>query len=881
MCRQDACAPSLILTNFPLKNSARRFVAVLLLACALPGAALQAKPPARLLPVKPVSVAVSAQKLAAIDSEVNREIGLQHLPGAVVLVARNGGVVWRKAYGARVVEPAREPMTTDTIFDVASLTKVVATATSIMILVERGKVRLSDPLSTYIPEIKGDGRERITLELLLTHRSGYAPDFDLKDRWTGYDEAIKRLVQEPLRNPPGARFVYSDIGYIALGEVVRRASGLSLDEFARRNIFQPLGMRDTSFRPILPSRSPTMREGSSQAASKARPNGWASVAENLRARIAPTEKRRGQLSYLGDTPQSAEASEGEKWLRGEVHDPTSYRMNGVAGHAGLFSTADDLAVYCQMILNGGQLRGVRILSPLSVAEMTRPRLVSEARWTRGLGWDIDTSFSSNRGDLFPLGSFGHTGFTGTSLWLDPASKMFVVFLSNRVHPDGKGDVASLRGRVASIAAGSVTDLAVVASARLQLTNYYESMLRDLARFTFTREQAIATAAMSAGVGSNAAEATVLTGIDVLARDGFKQLAGKRVGLVTNQTGRDRSGRSTIDVLKEAPNVKLVALFSPEHGIRGAADENVSDSKDEQSGLPIYSLYGETRRPKPEQLKDLDALVFDIQDIGTRFYTYISTLGHVMEEAAKARLPVFVLDRPNPIGGLDVEGPIADADKLSFVVYHRIPVRHGMTIGELARLFNQELKFGCDLRVIEMSGWKRSMWLDETNLLWVNPSPNMRSLTEATLYPGVGLLETTNVSVGRGTDTPFEVVGAPWIDGQQLASYLNNRRIAGVRFVPLRFKPLTSVFKGEECSGINIIVTDRSKFRPVLSGLEIAVALRKLYPSDWKVDSYLRLLANGETLERLKRGEAAGEIVRSWSGGLDEFRKVRAQVLLYQ
>ncbi|MCA1607327.1 MAG: serine hydrolase, partial [Acidobacteria bacterium] len=414
-----------------------------------------------------------------------------------------------------------------------------------------------------IPELKGEGRERITLELLLTHRSGYAPDFDLKERWTGYGEAVKRLMQEPLRNPAGARFVYSDIGYIALGEVVHRVSGQTLDEFARRNIFAPLGMRDTGFRPPA----------------------------NLRARIAPTEKRRGQLSYLGDTPRVSEI-DADKWLRGEVHDPTAYRMAGVAGHAGLFSTADDLAIYCQMILNGGQYRGVRILAPLTVAEMTRPRLVSESAWTRGVGWDINSSFSTNRGDLFPLGSFGHTGFTGTSLWIDPASGMFVVFLSNRVHPDGKGDVASLRGRVASIAAGAVTDLATIAGARLELSQYYERLTSDLARFTASREQALA---MSAGLP--AADANVLTGIDVLARDGFKQLAGMRVGLVTNHTGRDRSGRSTIDVFYKNPKVKLVTLFSPEHGIRGAADEKVSDSKDEQTGLPIYSLYGETRRPR--------------------------------------------------------------------------------------------------------------------------------------------------------------------------------------------------------------------------------------------------------------------------------------------
>lgn len=836
-----------ILPRFPLIN-ARHSVAVLLLALALPTSALPTKPPRNLKKTNPARVAVSAQKLEAIDGEVESEIKQRHLPGAVVLVARDGSVVWRKAYGARAVEPAREAMTADTIFDVASLTKVVATATSIMILVERGKLRLSDSLSNYIPEIKGEGRERITLELLLTHRAGYAPDFDLRDRWTSYDEAIKRLIREPLRNPPGAGFVYSDINYIALGEVVHRVSGLTLDQFARRNIFVPLGMHDTGFRPKL----------------------------KLRARIAPTEMRRGQLSYLGDKPQQSEVG-GDKWLRGEVHDPTSYRMGGVAGHAGLFSTADDLAIYCQMILNGGQYRGIRILSPLTVAEMTRPRIVSEAGWTRGLGWDINTSFSTNRGDLFPLGSFGHTGFTGTSFWIDPASKMFVVFLSNRVHPDGKGDVASLRGRVASIAAGAVTDVAVVGRARIEVSQYYERLTGDLARLTASREQALAISASA----NNATDARVLTGIDVLARDGFKQLAGMRVGLVTNQTGRDRTGRSTIDVLFKAPNVKLVALFSPEHGIRGAADEKVSDSKDEQTGLPIYSLYGETRRPKPEQLKDLDAIVFDIQDIGTRFYTYISTLGYVMEEAAKAQRPVFVLDRPNPIGGLEVEGPVADTDKLSFTAYHAIPVRHGMTIGELARLFNQERNLGCDLKVVEMEGWKRGMWLDETNLIWVNPSPNMRSLTEATLYPGVGLLETTNVSVGRGTDTPFEVVGAPWIDGQQLASYLNSQRIAGVRFVPVRFTPGSSVFKGEECSGINLIVTDRSKFRPVFTGLEIAVALRKLYPSQWKVDSYVRLLVNNDSLERLKSGVSAGEIVRSWSDGLDQFRKARARALLYQ
>lgn len=799
---------------------------------------LVAQPVFAQLPVaKPESVAVSASRLGEMDAVIEGEIANRRLPGAVVFVGRKGRVVWHKSYGARVVEPAREAMSVDTIFDVASLTKVVATATSIMILVERGKVRLSDPVSRHIPELKGEGRERVTIEQLLTHVSGYQPDFDLRERWTGHDEAIKRLIAEPLHNPPGTRFTYSDIGFIALGEVVGRVSGMPLDQFAKKNIFEPLKMRDTSFRPDA----------------------------SLQTRIAPTEKRRGQLSYLGDSAANIGA-EGDVWLRGQVHDPTSYRMNGVAGHAGLFSTAQDLAIYCQMILNFGEYGGVRILSPLSVNEMTRPRLVNTAGGTRGLGWDINTSFSGNRGDLFPLGSTGHTGFTGTSIWIDDASEMFVVFLSNRVHPDGKGDVGRLRGRVASIAAGAVTDPAVGKLARDYTKKYYE-MVESQRQF-------------ASHLSSPATSVKVLTGIDVLERNNFKQLAGMRIGLVTNHTGRNREGRQTIDVLSKAPNVKLVALFAPEHGIRGLVDDNVSDSKDEATGLTIYSLYGESRRPKAEQLKDLDALVYDIQDVGVRFYTYISTLGYILEEAAKIKLPVFVLDRPNPIGGVDVDGPIADSDKLSFVSYHTIPTRHGLTIGELAQLFNRQRKIGADVRVIKMEGWRRSMWFDETNLTWINPSPNMRSLTEATLYPGVGLIELTNVSVGRGTDTPFEILGAPWIQGDKLAEHLNQRAIPGVRFVPIRFAPNASVYKNEQCGGVNIIVTDRAAFRPLLVGMELALAMRKLYPNEWKIDNYQRLLVNADTLERIKRGEPARQIVDSWNDGLAEFRRARAEVLLY-
>jgi len=372
----------------------------------------------------------------------------------------------------------------------------------------------------------------------------------------------------------------------------------------------------------------------------------------------------------------------------------------------------------------------------------------------------------------------------------------------------------------------------------------------------------------------------LNGIDTLARDGFALLKGRRVGLITNQTGRDREGRSTIDLLHQAPDVKLVALFSPEHGIRGVADENVADSVDEKTGLPIYSLYGATRKPTREMLKDVDTLVYDIQDVGARFYTYISTLGLAMEEAAKNKVKFVVLDRVNPINGVEVEGPLADADKLSFTAYYQLPVRHAMTVGELALLFNGERQINADLQVVRVENWRRESWFDETGLVWVNPSPNMRSLTEATLYPGIGLLETTNVSVGRGTDTPFEVVGAPWIDGRRLATGLNGTRLPGVRFVPVRFTPRSSVHKDAECGGINIVITDRAQFEPITTGLEIAAQLLKLYPKDFAADKFNGLLVNQKVHDAFRQGADGRALRQIWESDLAGFRAIRSRYLLY-
>ena len=829
------------------------------------------------LPVAaPNAVGMDAEKLNQIDGLVEQAIADKNMPGAVVLVGHKGKIVYRKAFGNRSLVPTVEKMTVDTIFDLASLTKPIATATSVMILVEQGKIRLSDTIGDFFPEIEDKDVKKVTVQQLLTHTSGFRPDFDLREKWTGREGMLDALKREKIRNPPGTKFVYSDIGFIVLGEIIERVSSESVNDYSSKWSKLLRQSDDNTFFRFDPIKE-----------SKNDPSIKRSLVLGGRfPKIAPTENVKGQQNYLGATFDGDETV-GSEIIRGRVHDPTAFRMGGVAGHAGLFSTADDLARYCQMILNGGVLDGKRILSAQTVARMTAPNVISETGETRGLGWDMNTSFSSNRGELFPLGSFGHTGFTGTSVWIDRVSQTFVVFLSNRVHPDGKGNVTDIRAKVATVVASAIGDTPseqfrqaesqynAAVAAQLESWNYKRSA-DSLVRVSQFENQ---LAGKAPRVPLNA---TVLNGIDVLEKSNFKELDGLRIGLVTNQTGRNLNGKPTIDVLKEAKNVKLVALFSPEHGIRGELDQSkINDSVDEKTGLPIFSLYGETRRPKPEHLRDLDAIVFDIQDIGTRFYTYISTLKYVLDEAGKAGKTVIILDRPNPINGVDVEGPLADSDKLTFVAAHSIPVRHGMTVGELALMFNAEDKLGADVKIVKMQNWNREMWFDETGQTWINPSPNMRSLTEATLYPGIGLLETTNLSVGRGTDTPFEVVGAPWIDGRKLAAFLNSRKIAGVRFVAVNFPPVSSVFKSEKCGGVNLVITSRETFEPVRTGIEIASALRAIYETEWELKNFNRLLVNSQTIDNISIGKLPAEIENGWKKPLSEFARRRTEFLLYK
>ncbi len=771
---------------------------------------------------------VDSARLGDIDALVEQAIAAKSMPGAVVVVGRGDTVLYEKAFGQRAVAPLAEPMTLDTVFDMASLTKVVATTTAVMQLVERGKLRLTDPVAAWVPGFERYGKGGITIRHLLTHVSGLRPDVDLGEPWKGYDAAIELAKDEVPQSRPGERFVYSDINFFLLGHIVGRVSGEPLERYTVRHVFEPLGMTDTGFLPTV---------------------------ERI-GRIAPTERCR----FLDAWPCQAP---GEEPLRGMVHDPTARRMGGVAGHAGLFSTARDLTRFVRMLLGGGALGPRRVLAPLTVAKMIAPATPAGMPSARGLGWDVDTSFSSNRGELMPIGSFGHTGFTGTSIWADPRTGLFVIFLSSRLHPDGAGDVAAIRARVATVAASAITDTTPteLAGARLTGTDFGASSdpLRPVAGVPTTR---------------------VLAGIDVLARDGFALLQGRKVGLVTNHTGRSANGGSTIDLIHKAPGVSLVTLFSPEHGIRGVLDEDVPTSRDEATGLTIHSLYGATRRPTAAMLAGLDTLVLDLQDIGARFYTYPATVGYVLEEAAKLKIKVVVLDRPNPINGWQVEGPLPDADVIGFNAYLPMPIRHGLTLGELALLFNDEKKIGADLTVVRAEGWRREEWFDHTGLAWVNPSPNMRNLNQAALYPGIGAIEYANISVGRGTDQPFEQIGAPWIDGPALAAALNARALPGVRVYPVQFTPTSSVHAGQACQGVFFVVTNRDALQPVRLGLEVAAALWALHGDRFDPKNTARLVGSAAVLARAKAGEEPAAIAASWAGGEAAWRRLRAKHLLY-
>jgi uncharacterized protein YbbC (DUF1343 family) len=760
------------------------------------------------------ATAASAQDWRGVDEAASDAVASGEIPGVVVAIGRGDTLLYQRAWGARRLVPEAVAMTEDTIFDIASLTKPLGTTLAVMSLVERGHVKLDAPLGRYLSEFHGRGLEGVTIRRLLTHSAGFPAIPPNGSVSAGFPKAAALLARIPFDYAPGTGFQYSDTGFILLGELVRRVTGEPLDRYLERVLFKPLGLRDTTFNP--PAR--------------------------LRERIAPTEFANGQL------------------LVGEVHDPRARALGGVAGHAGMFSTAADLARIARMLVDGGTLDGRRVLKPATVATMwTRS---PEGNGSRALGWDVTSAFSRTMAPFFPAEAMGHLGFTGTAVWIDPPTRSYLILLTNRVHPSGGGAarIRELRTRVAAAAAAALFVPALTTVA-----------MGDSG-----------TPAADGDEGRPARAATaVRSGLDVLAAQGFASLAGSTVGLVTNQTGIDAQGRRAIDLLAGAPRVRLAAIFSPEHGLVGDANADVPHGRDAATGLPVWSLYGSTKRPTAAMLRGLDLLVFDIQDVGVRYYTYLTTLVYVMEEAARAGVPVLVLDRPNPITGRVVEGPLMDSDLASFTAPHPIPVRTGMTIGEFARMAAAERRIPVSLTIVPLAGWERGRWFDETGLPWVNPSPNIRSVTQALLYSGLGLLEATNLSVGRGTERPFEVVGAPWLDPHRVSADLNALRLRGVTFEPVVFTPSSDRYAGVPCGGVRVVVSDRDALRPVTLGLAVAKTLRSHHRDQFRPEAIQNLLVNRATMWAFLRGESLDRLVAWTEMERSSFLNRRASYLIYR
>jgi uncharacterized protein YbbC (DUF1343 family)/CubicO group peptidase (beta-lactamase class C family) len=792
-------------------------------------------------------IARAQRRFNPIGKIVNQAITEHRIPGAVVIVGHNGRVVYRRAFGMRSLVPVQEKMTLNTIFDMASLTKPLMTATAVMQLCQEGKIRVDDPVAKYIPEFAANGKSHITIRDLLTHYSGLPPDLSLAKPWAGKGEAYRlAFAIAPLR-PPGVRFQYSDINFIVLGALAERVSGEPLDVYDLRHIIRPLRLKHTRYLP---------------------PVSWKPL-------IAPTQWEHG-LSAAGGVVHWTGP---DVILRGLVHDPTSRRMGGVAGHAGLFSSGDDVAVYAQNMLDRLAGRPSRFpLSRIQLEKMVAPEQPATGTALRAFGWDIESPYSSNRGTLFPVGSFGHTGFTGTSLWIDPYDDTYVIVLTNAVHPNGPTGIGAMRAEIADVSAVALGIHNDGGTRAARITGYNES-LSGMRRWA-------------------ARNAEVQTGIDVLENDHFAELAALarrhggqlRMGLLTNPTGVDAHGRRTIDVLfHDAPaavhGLSLTTLFSPEHGISESYDKpGIPNSTDAATGLPVISLYGRTassRHPSLDTLRNLDAVVIDLQDAGVRYYTYEAVVRYFLEAASKTGTEIVVLDRPDPINGAFVQGPVSDAGAENYVNSMAIPVRHGMTFGELARYDEQQLHLNAPLTVVAMKDWQRGDWYDSTGLSWINPSPNLRNIEEATLYPALGLIETTNISVGRGTDTPFEWFGAPWIDGRKVARYLNRRDLPGVRFYAAALTPEKPYpYGGQSCGGVRILVTDRNVLDGPELGVEIASALHRFYRDQYQVQKMNRLLVNRTVLDAIAAGDDPEYIAEGWRAPLETFDRKRQPALIY-
>ena len=635
-----------------------------------------------------------------------------------------------------------ENLQPDALFDAASLTKPLATALSLLILSQEDKVDLDAPITDYLPLRIA---EKPTIRQLLTHHGGLPPGVPLE----GFPENLETVE---FQCKPGVEFVYSDVGFLWLGKVGEKPRGLTLDEFFQQRIAAPLRLADSGFQPAS-------------------------------SRVVPT---------YGVDP-------------GVVHDPRARKLGGVAGHAGLFLTADDV----HRLLNG---------LPTLLNDESLNLFLNQQEGGRSLGLDVETRFSAPRGDRFsPRTSAGHTGFTGTSFWFDRPSGVQVVLLTSRLNPDNEGNVVPLRRAVSSLVAAEL-------------------------------------------IG-----AQVKTGLDRLIESDFEPLKGKRVGWVLNHTSRDRFGRHVLQRLPEQPPFDLKALFTPEHGLEGVRDEKVEHGFHSELDVPIYSLYGETRRPKKEWFEGLDVVVLDLQDVGVRYYTYISTLRYCLELAKETGTTVLVLDRPNPLGGVVIDGH--RATHFDFICCDSLPLVHGMTIGEVGRFLNREI--GAELRVEKMDGWRREMRWEQTGLPFLSPSPNLAELEAVDLYPVLGQLEWLELSVGRGTRSPFRVIGAPYIeDPLALARDFQREVEAPLVFRPRIFIPESSKFEGEVCGGVEVEAVGPLE-EPARAGLAMARVLARRYPSHFRWSDMARHLGTDDVPALLKREPSP-----------EEWRNLRKPYLLY-
>lgn len=880
----------------------------------------------------------AAPDFSQVSQLINDAIAAHKLPGAVVVIGHNNQVVFHHAYGNRKLagepgpqgELTAEPMTEGTIFDMASLTKDLATATGVMQLFDAGKIAsFDDPVEKYLPDFNSAHdatRSKVTLRMLLTHFSGEPPDVDLRDAWglaaPDHAEGIHRALATPLHGTPGANFVYSDINFILLGALIEKLSGQPEDVYATEHIFNPLGMAHTRYLPIAKACGEHVVTGAAISlpanAHHEGPDGPCTGDQWLAGQwiesVAPTAHDDELKAHPELNPDF------DHLLRATVHDPSTRRMGGVAGHAGVFSTAHDVSLFATALLekllhnngpfpvkqstlklmtqpeepgrepgdlaaaNAAEQRQIAAGEKSPASPLLAPQYPAiKGKDIRGYGWDIDTAFSKPRGRIFPIGSFGHTGFTGTTLWMDPASNTYVVLLSNAIHPRGATPISTLRGEVATAAAEAL-HLDKSAEARNLLASNFRNQVE------------------CCGLASD--PDLVLTGIDVLESTHFAALNGlHHIAVLTNQNGLDSAGHRTIDILAASgAGAQLTTIFTPEHGLSGTMDQSrVASTTDPATHLPVVSLYGphdSDKRPSHDQLKDLDAVVIDLQDAGVHFWTYESVLGYFLEAASHEQtdfhhtLSIVVLDRPNPVGGLAAQGPIVDHDLESYVAYTQVPARHGLTFGELARYFVASKHLDAKLTVVEMQHWQRSMFWVDTGLPWVNPSPNLRSAAAAIVYPALGLIEFSNISVGRGTEHPFSFFGAgsteklpAWFKASDVGAALNARKIPGVTFLPVHETIVEDAnhypFHGQTIEAVRVNVTDAVVLDTPELGVEIAAVLQRLYPTQFKLERSLSLIANRATVDAIVRGDDPRAIAATWEPGLAQFKAACAPILMYK